>query len=45
MIHFKDFKTITELQDAKIPIQVIINIETFKYGDNPGCYYRIWYWA
>ena len=45
MIRYKDFGTVTELQDSKIPVQFIINIETLEYGDGPGHYYRIWYWA
>ncbi len=45
MIHKKDFRTITELQDSKIPIQRIINIETLEYVRSLTYYYRVWYWA
>ena len=46
MIHFQAFKTVTELQDIKIPLHTIINIETIKISDSPLEYfYRAWYWA
>ena len=45
MIHAQDFKTRTEVQDSKIPIHTIINIETIKDGTQlcGGCFYRVWY--
>jgi len=45
MIHYKDFKTVTELQDNKISMHSIINIETIKDIVLNKTYYRIWYWA
>ena len=50
MIHKEDFKTISELQESKIPILQVINIETLLAGgsnetSDPMFYgYRVWYW-